>query len=203
VTCLIRPSLIRIKMDFQQQWYFFWFLYMLEDDCKKQKISKKGKSASTGPSEILSAPLWVQMSKFSELYDVGILNLYLRMPGTLQKESAQSDHPAWRKRSKRGPILLFQNIPIFMYVLDVFSGQGNRMELIPFALCQASRDTSLEYPHHIIPRTFKFRPEGGPTKFRGALLRHFSPFSKIFVFCNHLPTYKGTRKSTIVVGNPF
>ena len=40
----------------------------------------------------------------------------------------------------------FQNIPIFMHVLDVLSGQGDRIGLIPFALSQASRDTSLDYP---------------------------------------------------------
>ena len=76
----------------------------------------------------------------------------------MQKESAQSDHPARRKRPKCGPILLFQNIQIFMNVLDVFSGQGDLIELIPCALCQASRDTSLEYPHHIIPKTLKLGP---------------------------------------------
>ena len=69
---------------------------------------------------------------------MGTLNLCLVMPGTLQKESAQSDHPTLRKRPKRGLNLSFQNIPIFINVLDVFSGQGKRIELISFALCQAS-----------------------------------------------------------------
>ena len=164
---LSRPSLIRIKTEFQQQWYFFWFLYLFEDDYKKRKFSKKWESASTGPLKILSAPLGVQILKLSKLYDVGTLNLYLRMPGTIQKESAQSDHPARRKRTKCGPILFFKNIPIFINALDVFSGQGDRMELIPFALCQASRDTSLEYPHHIISRTLKFGPKGGAKNFGG------------------------------------
>ena len=49
-----------------------------------------------------------------------------------------------------------QNIPIFLQYFDVFSGQGDRIQLIPFALSQASRDTSLDYPQHIIPRTLKF-----------------------------------------------
>jgi hypothetical protein len=31
-----------------------------------------------------------------------------------------------------------QNIPIFLHVLDVFSGQGDRIEPIPFALIHAS-----------------------------------------------------------------
>ena len=88
-------------MEFQQQWYFFWFLYMFEDDCKKRKFSKKGESASTGPPKILSAPLWVQISKFLELYDVGTLNLCLKTPGIMQKESAPSDQPVQRKRPKR------------------------------------------------------------------------------------------------------
>ena len=48
------------------------------------------------------------------------------------------------------------NTPIFMRFGDVFSRQGDRIELIPFALCQASWDTSLEYPQHIIARTLKF-----------------------------------------------
>ena len=49
-----------------------------------------------------------------------------------------------------------QNIPIFEHVLDVFSRQGDQIELIPFALSQAGCDTSLDYPQHIIPITLKF-----------------------------------------------
>jgi hypothetical protein len=45
-------------------------------------------------------------SKFSELYVVGTLNLCPETPGTMEKESAQSDHPAQRKRPTCGPILL-------------------------------------------------------------------------------------------------
>ena len=33
---------------------------------------------------------------------------------------------------------------------DVFSGQDARIELNPFAVYQASRDTSLEYPHGVV-----------------------------------------------------
>ena len=133
-----RPSLIRIKMEFQQQWYFFWFLYMFEDDCKKRKFSKKGESASTGPPKILLAPLRVQISKLSELYDVGTLNLCLETPGTMQKESAQSDHPVQRKLPKCSEILGYFETTKSDHILDVFSGQGGQIELIPFALCQAS-----------------------------------------------------------------
>ena len=60
--------------------------------------------------KIVSAPLMGQNSKFSQLYVVGTLNLCLGTPGTMQKESTQSDHLARRKRPKRGRILLFQNI---------------------------------------------------------------------------------------------
>ena len=37
-------------------------------------------------------------SKFSELYVVGTLNLCPETPGAMQKKSAQSNHPAQRKR---------------------------------------------------------------------------------------------------------
>jgi hypothetical protein len=49
-----------------------------------------------------------------------------------------------------------QNIPIFLYVLGVFSRQGHRIEPIPFALSQPSWDTSLDYPQRIIMRYLKF-----------------------------------------------
>jgi hypothetical protein len=77
------------------------------------------------------------------------------MPETMQKESAQSDHPAQRKRPEWCPILLiwantkisqYFGIPIFRHILDVFSQQGGPIELVPFALGQASLDTSVEYP---------------------------------------------------------
>ena len=58
------------------------------------------------------------------------------------------------------------------HILDVFSGQDDQIEPIPFALCQASQDTSLEYQQHIIPRTLNFHflggwppLEGGPKTF--------------------------------------
>ena len=66
----------------------------------------------------------------------------------------------WEKTSKT-----CQNIGIFWrlpksaklnHILVVFSWQGDQIELIPFALFQASSDTSLEYPQRIILRTLKF-----------------------------------------------
>jgi hypothetical protein len=51
--------------------------------------------------------------KLSELYVVGTPNLCPETPGTMRKESAQSDHPAQRKRLKCGPILLvYGNVKI-------------------------------------------------------------------------------------------
>ena len=57
------------------------------------------------------------ISKFLEYYVVGSLNLCLKKPDSLQKESAQSDHPAKRKRTICGPILLFwANVKISQYL---------------------------------------------------------------------------------------
>ena len=53
------------------------------------------------------------------------------------------------------------------HILDVFSGQGDRIEPIPFALCQASQDKSLEYQQHIIPRTLNFHFLGGRPPLEG------------------------------------
>ena len=45
------------------------------------------------------------ISKLSEYYVVGTLNLCQETPDPMQKESAQSDQPAGRKRPKRAKIL--------------------------------------------------------------------------------------------------
>ena len=86
---------------------------------------------------------------------MGTLNLYLRMPDSLQKELAQSDHRALRKRPKRDKKLSKLECLLKWHVLDVFSALLGRIELILFAMSQASRETSLEYPQHIIPLTLK------------------------------------------------
>jgi hypothetical protein len=52
--------------------------------------------------------------------------------------------------------------------LHVFSSQGDRIELIPFALSHASWDTSLDYPQHIITSTLKFHFFWGWPPFEGA-----------------------------------
>jgi hypothetical protein len=46
----------------------------------------------------------------SEMPDVGSRNLRLTTPDSLQKESAQSDHPALRKRPKYAEILGYFNV---------------------------------------------------------------------------------------------
>ena len=59
---------------------------------------------------------------------------------------------------------MFLNIGIFSstdkwaisdHFFDVFSGQDDWIELNPFALYQASWDTSLEYPHGVVWNIFK------------------------------------------------
>ena len=85
---------------------------------------------------------------------MGTLNLCLETPELMQKESAQSDHPAWRKLPKCDPILLiWVNNKIFQYLDTFWTQQVGPIELIPFPLGEASADTSLEYPQLIILST--------------------------------------------------
>ena len=65
------------------------------------------------------------------------------------------------------------------HILDVFSLPGDWIELIPFAWCQASRDTSVEYPQHIIPRTLKFHFWGGWPPLEGGQQIFFDQNKKI------------------------
>ena len=84
-------------------------------------------------------PLKKWIFKFSEKYGVGSLNLYCKKPDSLQKELAQFDYPDLRKHPKCGWLAVLgqcQNIPIFWHILDVFSEQGTRIELIPFSMSQ-------------------------------------------------------------------
>jgi hypothetical protein len=69
---------------------------------------------------------------FSEKHVVGTLNLYLRMPDSMQKESAQSIHPALRKRPKTDDLTDIQNMSTFWQIMDVFSALSYPIELIPF-----------------------------------------------------------------------
>ena len=133
--------------------YLFYFSFFL-----KFPKNPRGWGHWIGKLKNLALALYFHHGTFSEIFDVGTLDLCLETPGTMQKEMAQSDHPARRKHPKCGLKGTFKNIQRFINILDVFSGQGNRIELISFPLCQASWDTSLEYPHQIFLRMLKFWP---------------------------------------------
>ena len=77
------------------------------------------------------------------------------MPDLTQKESAQSDHPALRKRAKCGRILQFWTTGKISQIFSMFwrfSLMDSQIELSPFALSQASWDTSLDYPQQVFWR---------------------------------------------------
>jgi hypothetical protein len=65
------------------------------------------------------------------------------MPVSMQKESAQSDHPALRKHPKTDDLTDNQNMSTFWHIMDIFSALSYTIELIPFSLSQAFLDTSL------------------------------------------------------------
>ena len=75
---------------------------------------------------------------------MGTLNLCQKMPDKMQKELGDFEHSILRKRPKTGKLVNFDHI------LDVFSKLSDLNDLNPFASCQASSDTSLEYPHGIV-----------------------------------------------------
>jgi hypothetical protein len=93
----------------------------------------------------------------SDYYVVGTLDLCQEKPDPMQKESGPT---CWEKTSKTCLNFgIFWRLPKSAkldHILEVFSRQGDRIELIPFALLKASSDTSLEYPQRIILRTLKF-----------------------------------------------
>ena len=79
---------------------------------------------------------------------VGSLSLCLKTPDSTQKKLTQSDHPTRRKRPNVWKFWVICRCPKstkFNHILDVFSSWGGRIELNPFALIQASGDTSLDY----------------------------------------------------------
>ena len=88
---------------------------------------------------------------------VGTLSLCLEMPNSMKKVWAQSDQCEPRKSPKTIENLLFWQFPIFWHILDVFSAQDDPIELKPFPLNQASRDTSLEYQQGVLWSTLKFQ----------------------------------------------
>ena len=88
---------------------------------------------------------------------MGTLTLCQKIPNKMQKDSGQSDHSILRKRPK------WPKMANFHHILDVFSGLNDQIGLNPFASCQASSGTSVEYPHGVFWRDLKiaiFCPEG-------------------------------------------
>ena len=56
---------------------------------------------------------------------------------------------------------------IFYHILDIFSGTKGRIDLIPFASCQATSGTGLEYPHGILWGNLKIAIFGRPGPYGG------------------------------------
>jgi hypothetical protein len=81
---------------FYSKYLMWWPIYLRT----LGKILFLQKNIFEGPPKGGQSPK-SEISKFSESYDVGTLNLCLKMTGTMPKESAQSDHPVLRKRQKR------------------------------------------------------------------------------------------------------
>ena len=98
----------------------------------------------------------VEISKCSKVCLVGTLNFCLKMPdlssiGSMCAEKKAKNH--W----KFAVLTSVRKWPIFLHILDVFSAQDDPIELKPFSLNQASRDTSLEYQQGILWSTLKFQ----------------------------------------------
>ena len=72
-----------------------------------------------------------------------------------------------RKRPKSGQNLPIWNIASFSHFLDVFSAQDERINFSSFACCQASWDTSLEYPQRVLSRKKYFHFIKGLGNFLG------------------------------------
>ena len=59
-------------------------------------------------------------------------------------------------------VLKTPKMVIFYHLFDIFSGTSGLIDLIPFALCQATSGTSLEYPHGILWWNLKIAIFGHP-----------------------------------------
>ena len=65
----------------------------------------------------------------------------------MQMESGQSDPLFLRKRQKG---VQNDHFGYKKHIFELFSRMGDRIDLNPFASCQATSGTSLEYPHGIL-----------------------------------------------------
>ena len=66
------------------------------------------------------------------------------MPDKMQVDLGYFDHSYQRKRPKTPKMVNFDHI------LYDFSEQSDQNDLNPLEYCQASSDTSLEYPHGVV-----------------------------------------------------
>ena len=101
-------------------------------------------------------PLYKSEKNSSKVPFVGTLNLCLETPDTMQKTRHKSELPGLRKRPKTVENWVKSNFAFFQQFLDVFSSHDDRINFSSFALCQASQDTSLEYPQRVLWRKFFF-----------------------------------------------
>jgi len=86
---------------------------------------------------------------------VGTLNLCLETPDLMENVLSQLDHPARRNRPKCAKILIIVKTANFQWFLCFFSAHIDPIELKPFLMNQASRDTSLEYQQWVLWITLK------------------------------------------------
>ena len=120
---------------------------------------------------------------------VGTLNLCLEKPNSMKKVWAQSDQCEPRKSPKTIENLLFWQFPKFWHILDVFSAQDDPIELKPFPLNQASRDTSLKYQQGALWSTlkcqyFSFWPtlSRRSSKLETSIMSSVSPVNTVIIF---------------------
>ena len=97
---LVDPPLYASSWNLNNNGRFSGSIICMKMNAKNKIFQKGGKCLTCAPF-ILSAPLRVKILTFSEIFDVGTLNLCLKTPGTMEKKSAQSDYPVSRKHPKR------------------------------------------------------------------------------------------------------
>ena len=97
----------------------------------KKLILKMFQTTPCGYSKLVSQEAWYSAKGFSSIRS--------SCPEKTSKKWSEIAH-----------LSVELNMPIFRNILGVFSSLDARIKLIPFALYQAPRDTSLEYPHEVV-----------------------------------------------------
>ena len=137
---------------------------------------------------------------------MGSLNLCLKKLDSMQKESAQSDHPSRRKCPKCGPIAVLgerHNIQIFVHVLDIFS-----KKVIGFSCLLLHWVRLLETPVYTTTyssENFKILPMGGSPPLEGPwkyflLKTNFTWCS--FIYCSPYKIHANIKLSPKGVAHP-